>query len=372
MEDFIKIIEPLNERNSRSAWGGGDVKRIIVNGGTFESIISLENLFTAWREFRRGKRSKQDVQLFEFTLEDNLFALHEDLVSGRYQHGSYTQFHITDPKQRLISKASVRDRVLHHAIYRILYPLFDQTFVFDSYSCRKDKGTHRAFKRLVTVSRKISKNYKKPCWALKCDVRKFFNSIDHKLLSQLLKERILDEKLLELLDSIIGSFCTAPGKGMPIGNLVSQLFVNVYLDPLDKFVQHRLRPDYFIRYADDIVILGSNPDELLGFFVEMNQFLKTKLNLSIHPSKVHLRKLTWGIDFVGYIALPHYSLPRRKTVKRIFEKVEKALKQDGKGLEESLPSYLGYLSHVNAYGHTRELRKLLLSLPQPAQHSKHN
>lgn len=343
---------------SPKSGGGGARKGFIIHDGTFERIISLENLFAAWREFRRGKRSKRDIQEFEFKLEDNIFSLHTDLATGSYRHGIYHQFYITDPKIRLISKATVRDRLLHHAIYRVLYPHFDPTFIHDSYSCRLNKGTHEAFGRLVELSRKISQNYTKPCFALKCDVKKFFDSVDHAILMRLLQERINDEKLLSLLQAIITSFAVAPGKGIPIGNLISQLFVNIYLDPLDKFVRHKLQAKYYLRYADDFLLLGRNPDELIGYFIEMNQFLKQNLKLSIHPDKIQLRKLSWGIDFVGYVALLHYSLPRRRTVKRILRKIENLMTEDPKKLAVALPSYLGYLQHVEAHRLSARLRRI--------------
>ena len=317
---------------------------------------------------------------FEYTLEDNIFQLHKDLTTGIYQHGNYQQFRITDPKARLISKSSVRDRLLHHAIYRVLYPAFDQTFIYDSYSCRDNKGTHKAFAKLENASRKISQNYTKPCFALKLDIRKFFDSVDHKVLMDLLSEKIADEKLLELLQNIIQSFsvchsredgnpdrnkkhsclfsCLDPlvkpeddgeGKGMPLGNLTSQLFANVYLDPLDKFAKHHLKTKHYLRYADDFIFLSDNPDELLGYLVEVNQFLKAELKLNIHPNKIYLRKLNWGIDYVGYVALPHYSIPRRKTVKRIFKKLIYLRKYQPERIPLAMPSYLGYLKHADAH-----------------------
>ena len=175
---------------------------------TFLKIISLENLFFAWKEFRKGKRKKRDVQIFERNLEDNLFRLHRDLVNKTYQHGNYNSFYITDPKLRLIHKACVRDRVLHHAIYRILYPIFDKSFIYDSYSCRLKKGTHKAVSRLNFFTRKVSKNYTGRCFVLKCDIKKFFASIDHEVLFLLLKNKIRDENLLRLLQEIINSFST--------------------------------------------------------------------------------------------------------------------------------------------------------------------
>ncbi len=304
----------------------------------------------AWREFRAGKRSKPDVMTFEYTLEDNIFQLHQELSSGTYRHGSYQQFRITDPKTRLISKSSVRDRLLHHAIYRVLYPYFDTTFIYDSYSCRKNKGTHRAFSRLSNLTRKISGNYTKPCFALKLDIRRFFDSINHKILMNLLKQRIDDEWLLNLLQNIIDSFEHSPGHGMPLGNLTSQLFANVCLGPLDKFAKHKLKAKYYLRYADDFMFLSDSPDELLGYLIEINQFLKTNLNLNIHPNKIHFRKLNWGIDYVGYVTLPRYSIPRKKTVKRIFKKIRQLLKKgELDKLTKAIPSYLGYLQHTNSY-----------------------
>ena len=139
----------------------------------FDEIISLENLLAAWQEFRRGKRGRQDVQEFERHLEDNIFTLHEELVAGTYRHGSYHRFHIFDPKHRIIHKALVRDRLAHHAVYRVLYPLFDRSFIFDSYSCRIGKGTHAAVDRLVQFTRQVSRNNTRPCWALKFDIKKF-------------------------------------------------------------------------------------------------------------------------------------------------------------------------------------------------------
>ncbi|MFH1631597.1 MAG: reverse transcriptase domain-containing protein [bacterium] len=173
----------------------------------FDEIISLENLFAAWRESRRGKRGRKDVQEFERHLEDNVFALHDDLVSGQYRHGSYHKFHIFDPKHRVIHKASVRDRLVHHAVYRILYSVFDRSFVHDSYSCRIGKGTHAAVNRLNVFARKVSKNYTRPCSVLKFDIKKFFDSVDHEVLLGVLGDKLkVAPSVMELLAEIVGSF----------------------------------------------------------------------------------------------------------------------------------------------------------------------
>ena len=143
----------------------------------FEQVVDLENLLLAWGEFRRGKRSKKDVQGFERNLEDNLFCLHQDLEQGIWQPAAYEGFYVTDPKLRHIHKACVRDRLVHQAVFRVLYPIFDRQFIFDSYSCRMEKGTHRAVKRLENFCRKLSYNYRRNIFVLKCDIRKFFGSM---------------------------------------------------------------------------------------------------------------------------------------------------------------------------------------------------
>ena len=326
----------------------------------YEEIVSLDNLLLAWEEFVEEKKKRADVRDFSKTLLRNIISLHRDLTSNTYCHSSYEAFNITDPKPRRIHKATVRDRLLHQAIYRILYPAFNEIFIHDSYSCRTHKGTHKAFRQLVSYSRKVSKNYNQPCWALKMDIRKFFDSIDHEILFGLLRQRIDDPELLYVIYDIIKSFEFSTGKGMPLGNLTSQLFANIYMDPLDKFVKHYFKAKYYIRYADDFLILSQNPDELLGYFVEVNTFLKEKLKLNVHPNKISLRKLSQGIDFVGYVALPYYSLPRRKTVKRIFKKVGLSTQEQ---LEKSLPSYLGYLGHASSY----KIRRKILNTTRSAE-----
>lgn len=183
----------------------------------FTEIISLENLFASWKEFRKDKRKKLDVQEFERHLEDNIFQLHFELKNGTYRHSNYTSFYITDPKQRHIHKACVRDRIVHHAVYRVLYPIFDKSFVYDSYSCRLKKGTHKAVERLEIFTRKVSKNYTESCWALKCDIKKFFDSVDHKILLELLKKKISDPKTLALLWGIISSFSSNPSTKLRTG-----------------------------------------------------------------------------------------------------------------------------------------------------------
>ena len=193
----------------------------------FGNIIYIDNLLEAWREFAKGKRNKPDVQEFSLKLMDNLFILREDLSSGNYRHGGYKSFSISDPKPRNIHKTSVRDRLLHHAIYRVLYPFFDKTFITDSFSCRIKKGTHKALNRFRAFAYIVSRNHTRTCWVLKCDIRSFFASIDHQVLLDILNSCIPDKQIIWLLQEIIGSFPVKPKVGLPLGNLTSQLLVNI-------------------------------------------------------------------------------------------------------------------------------------------------
>ncbi|MCX6808662.1 MAG: reverse transcriptase domain-containing protein [Candidatus Berkelbacteria bacterium] len=169
-------------------------------------IVSVENLLSAWEEFIEGKKKRTDVQIFSQNLLQNIILINRDLTDFTYKHGGYQQFRISDPKTRIIHKATVRDRLVHHAIYRVLYPIFDKSFVYDSYSCRLEKGTHRAVKRLENFTRKVSLNYSNPCFVLKCDVKKFFASVDHEILLKIIERKVTDPDLLWLLQEIIGSY----------------------------------------------------------------------------------------------------------------------------------------------------------------------
>lgn len=280
--------------------------------------------------------------------------MHPELKNKTYQHSDYTSFCITDPKSRHIHKACVRDRIVHHAIYRVLYPIFNPIFVDDSYSCRNKKGTHKAVKRLEKFSRIVSKNYTKPCWTLKCDIKKYFSSVNHQVLYDLIKRNLKDKQVLWLISEIISSFHSEiqrererVKRGVPIGNLTSQLFANIYLNELDQFVKHRLKVKFYLRYCDDFVILENDLVELEKLIPEIKYFLYSKLKLELHPNKIIIRKLNQGIDFLGYVVLPHYRVLRTKTKRRMLKKAN----------EGNMQSYLGLIKHCSSYG----LRQKLLS-----------
>jgi len=333
----------------------------------FEKIISLENLFLAWDKFKNGKQKKQDVQQFEWQLEENVFKLHRDLKYKRYKHGAYSSFYIHDPKQRHIHKATVRDRILHHAVFTVLNPIFEPTFIPNSLSCRINKGTHKGIDILDQVLRQISSNSFKPCFVLKCDIKKFFETIDHRILLNIVGKRIKDDDAIWLLEEIIESFSSKYStlferKGLPIGNLTSQLFANIYLNEFDQFVKHKLKAKNYIRYTDDFVIVAGEWLYLENIAIPIRSFLKEMLALKLHPKKVTIRKFHQGIDFLGYIVLPHHRLLRIKTRQRIFRKLKKRVNEYKNGtitkqtLEQSLQSYLGVLSHADTYKLECELK----------------
>ena len=303
----------------------------------FEDIISVNNLLLAWREFIDGKKKKPDVQEFQSHLMMNILALHEELINGQYQHGPYHEFRINDPKPRTIHKATVRDRLVHRAIYRKLYPFFDKAFIADSFSCRVGKGTHRAIQRFEHFARVVSKNHTRTCWVLKCDIRKFFHSIDQAVLLEILDKRITDKRIRNLLREIIGSFPA----GLPLGNLTSQLFCNVYLHQFDRFMKQGLKVKYYIRYADDFVLLSHNKEELESLILPIGDFLQQNLGLSLHPDKVFIKTIASGVDFLGWIQFIDHRVLRTTTKKHMFRRIVATNK------EETAYSYLGMLSHGN-------------------------
>jgi retron-type reverse transcriptase len=315
-------------------------------------------LVQAWEEFRRGKMKKPDVQAFARRLEDNLFALHTELNRKTYLHSAYTSFWVHDPKQRHIHKAPVVDRVVHHLLYTYLYELFDPTFMYDSYACRKGKGTHKAVDRLEDFVRKVSKNYSNPCWVLHGDIKQFFASVDHEILFSLLKRHIVDPYILWLLWEVIDSFHSnvGMGKGIPLGNLTSQIFANVYLNEFDHYMKHIQRIPFYIRYADDFVVADSSKETLFQLIDPVRSFLKNRLALELHPRKLSIRKLTWGIDFLGYIVLQQYRLPRTKTKNRMLTHISQSISSPN--ASQMIQSYLGYLSHANAYELSLTVRNL--------------
>ncbi len=311
---------------------------------TYYTIITTEKLLSAWEVFLSGKSKKPDVILFQARLMDNIFELQHELTARTYEHGGYRAFHISDPKPRIIHKASVRDRLLHHLLYQELYAFFDTKFIYDSYSCRLDKGTHKAMSRFQEMANIVSKNNTKTCWVLKCDIKKFFANIDHTILKIILGRYILDADILCLVEKVIDSFYTSGkvGVGLPLGNLTSQLLVNIYMNDFDQFVKRALKVKYYARFADDFIFLSTSKTHLESLIPSIEEFLRYHLGLELHERKVFMKSLASGIDFLGWVHFSEHRVllnsTKRRMQKRIIENSKPA----------TIQSYLGMLSHGNA------------------------
>ncbi len=299
------------------------------------------------------------MQEFEYNLESNLIKLHNDLKTGNYKPKPYVPFYVFDPKKRYIHKAEVVDRVVHQAVINTIEPIFDKKFIYDSFACRKNNGTHAGVKRLKYVLNKVSCSNAKEIWTLKCDIKKFFDSINHNILKDLLHRDVICHKTQNLINIIIDSFekqqvarqDLATKVGLPLGNLTSQFFGNVYLHELDFYIKHTLKVKYYIRYCDDMIFVSNSKIELEDILYKITNFLKDNLLLTIHPNKIYFRKYNQGIDFLGYIMFPNYSILRKTTKKRIIKKWP-SLNDNPKA------SYGGVLKHCKSY----KIRQILANL----------
>ena len=321
----------------------------------------------------RGKKKKPDVQEFQYRLFDNILDLHQELKVKTYVHGGYHAFNISDPKPRNIHKASVRDRLLHHAVYRVLYPYFDQQFIPDSYSCRVGKGTHKATDRFHEFARKESQNHTQTVWVLKCDIRKFFASIDQEILFSILEKYISNKDILWLVGQVVRSFCCLCSnsqthllyavahsrcvhKGLPLGNLTSQLLVNIYVNEFDQYVKRRLKVKYYIRYSDDFVFLSYDRFYLEQIFRSVSTYLQDELRLDLHPDKISISTFASGVDFLGWVHFPDHRVLRTSTKKRMLRRITEfgsALKESPPACNPVVESYFGMMKH----GNTEKLRK---------------
>lgn len=302
----------------------------------------------------RGKRHKKDVMEFEIKLADNLLELYTTLRDKTYTHGGYSSFNISDPKPRNIHKATVRDRVVHHLLYKELYPYFEKRFIYDSYSCRENKGTHKALNRFKYFAGKVSKNHTRTCYVLKCDIKKFFANIDHNILKKILQRQIEDKNILWLLSQIIDSFSAKDNltTGLPLGNLTSQLLVNVYMHEFDMFMKQKLKVKYYMRYADDFVFLSEDKKELNLILQYIVVYLNEKLKLSLHPDKVYIKTYGSGVDFLGWVHFPYHRQLRTSTKRKIIKNMK------GSPKPETVNSYRGIFSNGNTY----KLRKTIKNL----------
>lgn len=319
--------------------------------GLFGRIITRENLYSAAHQAALGKRFRDSVALWRLNMEHEVDRLHHDLKSGRYRHGRYRIFQIHDPKTRSISVAPFRDRVVHHALHDVIEPLVDKSFIYDSYACRNGKGTHKALDRAQEFLRANK-------YCLHGDVRKYFPSIDHVVLKGLLRRHIADADVLTVLDSIID---TAGRRGLPIGNLTSQFFANLYLHELDFFVKHTLRGRYYLRYMDDFLLFENDRGKLKEMRALIRDFLLEKLALQLHPGKSQIYRCAQGVKFCGFRLYPSFRRVTTQGVRRFRRRMKlfRVLVEE-KQLDpaKAAASELCWIAH-SRFANTVSLRKRL-------------
>ena len=339
----------------------------------YPKIYSKKNLILAFKKARQDKTAKEYVIKFENNLEDEINKLQEELKSLTYKPTNLRRFIIRDPKTRTIHSSIFRDRIIHHAIVNVLEPIYEKIFIFDSYASRINKGVHKAVKRLGQFKLKVSKNHQLiknnitnnqiKGYFLKADIKKYFDSVDHKILLNILKNKIKDDKFLGLIKLILDNFKTKTnGKGMPLGNLTSQFFANVYLNELDYFIKHNLMVKYYIRYVDDFVILH-NDKQVLGCYKKKIGIFLQDLNLNLHPDKSSIKPLKNGVAFLGYRVYGKYTLLRKSNIRNFERNLNQKLSSlkkeeiNHRNFIESIRGWLGYAKHADTFNLRRSIIK---------------
>lgn len=324
-------------------------------------IYDFENLYRAYLKARRNKRYQQEVLTFTVNLGENLLQIQNELIWKTYRTGPYRFFYVHDPKTRLVAALPFKDRVVQHALCNIIEPIFESRFIYDSYACRVGKGTHAGADRVTQFLRIAQRKWER-VYCLKGDIAQCFPSINHAILKAIIRKRITCPDTLWLIDEIIdsggdGSDCP---RGLPIGNLTSQLWANVYLDQLDHFVKEVLRERYYVRYMDDFVVIGGDKRHLWEVKKEIEGFLADKLDLRLND-KTGVWPISQGIDFLGYRIWPTHRLVRKSSIKRMKRKL-KAFQRKFRGgrisldkINATIQSWLGHVSHANSYNLRRKL-----------------
>jgi RNA-directed DNA polymerase len=319
----------------------------------WESIASFESLHSAYIKARKGKRFETDPLRFGLNLEAELFRILDELKMGTYRTGRYQRFFVYEPKLREVAALAFRDRVVQHALVAAIEPVFEKEFIYDSYACRVSNGTHAGADRLTSFLRRAHRNLP-VIYILKADISKYFASIDHGILFSLIKKRITCQKTMYLISDIINSWNMESGIGLPIGNLTSQLFANIYLHELDLFAKHNLRSKFYIRYMDDFILLGSDKNELNHIRYLIEQFLGEHLHLTFN-NRTSIYCEAQGVDFLGYRIWRTHRLLRKNSVLRMKRKLRLFSKRYSRGdieeekIQASIGSWLGHAKHACTY-----------------------
>lgn len=359
---------------------------MILQNEIVEDGVTIEDVFDAYFDCRRTKRNSINQLRFEENLESNLVTLYRDLKSGDYKIGRSIAFVVTYPKIREVWAADFRDRVVHHVIYNAISDRYYRRFIRDSYACIPGRGTHDGLRRISGFARSITQNHTRKAWVMKVDVANFFNSIDRHVLLTLLEQRVAEPWLRALIRQVTlhdprpGAYYKSrrelfdrvpphkslihakDGIGLPIGNLTSQFFANVYMNEADQFSKHRLKARYYGRYVDDMIFLHDDPVVLNTWALQLDRFLQEKLSLHLHPNKTHINLVQNGFDFTGFIIKPGRTYLRQTSLSRCHQKI-RAWERAGspvdaatiQGLSDTVTSYLAMLRQVSGYKARRSL-----------------
>ncbi len=338
----------------------------------WKKLYSYENLFFAYKKARKGRSKKYYVIEFEKDLRKNLLQLQKELIEKTYSPKPLKKFIIRDPKTRKIFKSSFRDRIIHHAIVNILNPIYEKIFIYDSYASRKNKGHHKAIKRFDYFKRKVSQNGKKLngikdnnyiCgYCFKADIKHYFDTVNHNILIKILKRKVRNKDLIWLIKKILKNFGNKE-EGMPLGNLTSQFFANVYLNDLDYFVKYKLKTKYYIRYVDDFIILYSSKEKLEIWKKEIDLFLKENLKLKLHAEKSKIIPLHKGVHFLGFRISYYYKLLNKTNIYQINKNLDiwfRSYNQNKIDYKKIINKLEGWFAHA-IHGNTYNLRKQITS-----------
>ena len=348
--------------------------------------LTLQAVFDAYFDCRKRKRNTMQSMNFEFDQEKNLFKLYQELKDGTYEIGRSICFVVTVPKPREVWAGAFRDRIVHHLIYNAVKERFENRFIQDTFSCIPNRGTLAGAQRARDFAKRITRNYSKKAYYMKADISNYFNSINKVILLDIIRRYVREKWLMDLIEQVINHdprtnvfikskrelwdilpkhkslFNAKINKGLPIGNLTSQFFSNVYLNRIDQFVKHNLRIKYYCRYVDDMVLMHEDPKYLNYCYDKIDEFLRTHLDLVLNPKKKNMNLVSRGFDFVGHVIKPNRIYLRTAIIKKSFSTIKEWEKNKKRFTEDELVnfrnkinSYLGMYKHVNGY----KLRKKL-------------
>lgn len=321
-------------------------------------ITDMDNLRLAFWKAGKGKRHAANVLAYQNELEENLWQLRQQIQRAQVQVGEYRYFTIYEPKQRQICAAAFGEQVLHHTLMNVCHPYFDRKLIYDTYACRKGKGTYAALDRAQAYTRRYA-------WFLKLDVKQFFASIHHDVLKRQLARVFKELQLLSMFYQVIDSFSSEENRGLPIGNLTSQYFANHYLSSLDHYIKQELRIPAYVRYMDDLVLWSHEKGELLAAKQAIEQYVSNSLRLALKAPQLNRTRL--GLPFLGYRLFPFHRRLLQKSKVRFLRKAQNSYQRWAEGCwtaqqaQDHLLPLLAFTQHANAEG----LRRKVFSLQRP-------